>query len=173
MEIRNREDGIGCRILFHARFDLRVLRPLFDRWKKRERKKRRADVLKSRAYWWLVTKAARLKADTGQLQKPAPLPCPSRPVAHSKSREKNLWEGADKVNVEKYRRRWNIICVGEGGRARVRVRGGSARVKYLAIRSINFDRRKEGKNSLRFSILLLLLICFFLHIGHDDFEKFI
>lgn len=144
MEIRNREDGIGCRILFHARFDLRVLRPLFDRWKKRERerKKRRADVLKSRAYWWLVTKAARLKADTGQLQKPAPLPCPSRPVAHSKSREKNLWEGADKVNVEKYRRRWNIICVGEERRARVRVRGGSARVKYLAIRSINFDRRR-------------------------------
>lgn len=50
-----------------------------------------------------------------------------------------------------FRHRWNIICVGEGGGQREQIHrgcapggeeGGNARVKYLTIRSMNFNRRQ-------------------------------
>lgn len=45
-------------------------------------------------------------------------------------------------------------------RARVRVRGGSARVKYLAIRSINFDRR-QGRILFVFRFFFFFSFVFF------------
>ena len=85
-------------------------------------KSRWADVLKSRAYWYLVTKAAQLKADTDSY-KSSNHP---HPPGRWKSREKNLYGrkrgggGDDKANVDlapctKYRDSLGELCTRETG----------------------------------------------------------